>query len=89
MEWINFLSIIKYMVDTYGVPYGFGDKEHEYEFPSNEEECQSAWFECPECCEPILFVDWVDALTAAEVIMEDCFICPICEYEFREENDDR
>ena len=80
MEWFDFVSLMKYMVETYGVPFGYSDESHEYEYPKTEEDCQSAWFECCECSEPIYFCDWKDELVSPSYEWQPENIhCPICE----------
>ena len=87
MEWIDFVSLMKYMVDTYGVPYGYSteDRDYEYEFPTNEEDCECAWFECCECGEPILYCDWKDEEFSEYDMDGETVVrtwCPICENDW-------
>ena len=81
MEWFDFVDLMRYMVDTYGVPYGYGE-DHEFEFPNTMEDCQDAWFECPECGEPILYCDWVDAFDIYNNWDFNKVLCPICEADW-------
>lgn len=69
MSWEKFAELMQYIVDIYGVSYGWG--ECEYDFPTNEFECKDAWFICPECGEPVYYCD-ID--TDGEYP-----ICPSCE----------
>ena len=82
MEWFDFVELMHYMVDTYGVPFGYGDETGEFKYPSNAEECEDAWFECPECGEPILYCDWKDEIDEYVANLDATItrvICPICE----------
>ena len=83
MDWIDFVSLMHYMVDTYGVPYGYGDEETEGKIPNLEEDCESAWFECCHCSEPIYYSDWKDELIDNSFEWsEENVKCPICEEEW-------
>jgi hypothetical protein len=84
MDWIDFVSLMHYMVDTYGVAFGYGDEDGEFKYPITEEECQSAWFECCECGEPILYCDWKEEFSQYEDWKENEIACPICEYIWAE-----
>lgn len=55
---------VKYMVDTYGVRSCYED--------ADEVAREDLWFECIECCEPILFVDY------PEVFLDNGHECPVC-----------
>lgn len=79
MNWTDFVNLMKYMSETYGVPFGYGDEEHEGELPETITDCEDAWFECCNCSEPILYCDWKDELVSPAddwEVYELC--CPIC-----------
>lgn len=85
MEWFDFVDLMKYMVDTYGVPFGYDDETHEGEYPETSADCDSAWFECPECGELILYCDWADELLEKHTdFAPDGIFCPICESPWTE-----
>ena len=82
MNWETFAELMQYMVDTFGVAYGWGEKD--FDFPTNEFECNDAWFDCPECGEPIYYCDWKDEIVGNLEFAPDGICCPICDAAWTE-----
>ena len=71
MQYTKWNKIVKNLYETYGVTSGIG--ENEMAVAESNEDLNEAWVICPECGEPLYYIDFGDEI-------EDG--CPICEYEW-------
>lgn len=65
----QFIEMVQYMIDTYGVRSYLDNLGDEDEDEMDEDDL---WFECPECGDPVLWADWMDSEEFASGY------CPIC-----------